>query len=106
MAKYVIILKDKKNGTLTTDLLKSHVEHLRNLHNKGVLFLCGPFKDNNGAMQILEAKSYEEAKAYLLQDPFILYKYYGNYSLDELIEGNADNNYLMDDTQTKSNFIK
>ncbi len=103
MAKYLIILKNKREGTLTTDLLKSHVEHIRSLDNKGVLCLCGPFADNDGAMQILEAETLEEAKKYLLQDPFIVQKYYGDYSIHEFIEGNSENSYLMTDDQTNSN---
>lgn len=103
MAKYIAILQNKRKGTLTTDLLHNHVEHLRKLTHKGILFLCGPFKDNDGAMQILEVKSYKEAEEYLLQDPFIAQKYYTSYIIYELIEANDRNNYLMEDTQTKSN---
>jgi len=65
------------------------------------LFLCGPFKDDNGGLQILNANSYEEAEKYVLQDPFIAQKYYTRYTIHELIEANEGNNYLMDNPQTK-----
>jgi uncharacterized protein YciI len=103
MAKFVFILGGKNKGTLTEDLLQSHIDHLKKYSQKGNLFLCGPFEDNNGAMQILEANSREEALEYFLQDPFIAKKYYETYTVYELIEANEKNNWLLEDKQTKSN---
>lgn len=34
MAKYVVIYEDERKDTLALDLLKGHVEHLRNLHSQ------------------------------------------------------------------------
>jgi uncharacterized protein YciI len=102
-SKYVAILRNKRSGTLTASLLEAHVAHLRKLTLEGSLFLCGPFKDNDGAMQIIHAASYEAAKAMLERDPFLLNGYYQRYELFELIEANAENNWLMSDAQTQSN---
>jgi uncharacterized protein YciI len=104
MAKFIFILKDKQKGALTEDLLKNHIEHLKNYSQKGNLYLCGPFKDNDGGMQIFEAESREEAEKYFLQDPFIK-EYYRNYTVYELIEANEENNWLLEDEQTKSNLL-
>jgi hypothetical protein len=64
------------------------------MKNKRVLFLCGLLK-NEGALIILEVKSYEEADSYILQDPLIINNCYGEYIIYELIEANDDNNWLM-----------
>ncbi len=103
MKKFIIILKDKQNGTLTSELLKQHVSHLRNLTALNKLYLCGPFKDDNGALQIIMANKIEDAEELVNKDPFIREKYYNSYSIYELIEANEDNNWLCEDTQTKIN---
>ena len=93
MSKYVVLYKLKERKGFTADLTKIHVEHLRNLSQKGILFLCGLLK-GNGAMLILETKSLKEAEAYILQDPVIIQKKYG-YIIHELIEANEENNFLL-----------
>jgi uncharacterized protein YciI len=65
MTKFITILKDKKEGTLTTELLNRHVEHLRAQTQAGHIFLCGPFNDNNGALQVIMVSSKEGAEAIL-----------------------------------------
>lgn len=103
MNKYIVILKDKARGDLNDELLIKHVHHLKKLKAEGVLFLCGPFKDNDGALQIILANTIVEAEKIIQQDPFIVSKYYNQYSISELIEANEENNYLMEDTQTVLN---
>ena len=103
MNKFIAILKDKRKGSLTTELLNQHVEHLRTLTKAGHMFLCGPFKDNDGALQVIMANSKLEAEAFLNKDPFIREKYYQGYDLFELIEANDANNWLLEDAQTKLN---
>jgi uncharacterized protein YciI len=105
MAKFIFILSNKRKGKLTEELLNGHVKHLKDLKNKGLLFLCGPFEDNDGAIQILEAKTKEEATKHFLQDPFILNNYFEKYTSYELIEANDDNDWLMNDKQTKNNLL-
>lgn len=106
MKKYIVILEEKAKGCLNDDLLELHVQHLKALKNKGNLFLCGPFKDNDGALQIILANTFEETEKLIQSDPFIANKYYRKYTIHELIEANDDNNYLMEDTQTKINLKK
>ena len=93
MSKYVVLYKLKERKGFTADLAKNHVEHLKNLSRKKILFLCGRLK-GNGAMLILEAKSLKEAEAYILQDPVIVQKNY-SFVIHELIEANEENNFLL-----------
>ena len=106
MAKFACIYKTNENDenfdeTSAMDLIKKHIEYLRNMKHKGVLFLCGilsgktGLKENQGALIILETKSYEEAEAHILQDPLVINKWY-SYTIKEFIEGNEANNYLLD----------
>jgi len=41
MAKFVCILNDEKKENLTEDLVKRHIEHLKNLKHNKILFICG-----------------------------------------------------------------
>ena len=91
MAKFVCILKDEKKEkeeALPDYLLSGHIEHLKKLKNKGILVLCGPLRDgiNNTGMIIIEANSMEEAKKLFLEDPFIINKWYRDYSIYQLQE--------------------
>lgn len=103
MRKYVAILKDKKKGELTKELLHKHVSHLQRLTKDRRLFLCGPFKDNDSAMQILICKTIDEAIRLVETDPFIKEGYYATYEVNELIKANEDNNWLMDIPVTEEN---
>ncbi len=103
MKKFVVILKDKENGTLTKELLGQHVKHLKSLTALGKLYLCGPFADNDNALQIIIADTMEMAVEIVNQDPFIREKYYKSYVIYELIEANEQNGWLCADTQTKIN---
>lgn len=103
MTKYVALLSGKKKQSLTPALLSEHVAHLRALQAQGVLVLCGPFRDDDGALQILDAPSREQAEAILTADPFVAQRYYERYALTELIEANEANGWLMRDDQTRDN---
>ena len=104
--KFIIILKNKQKGTLSEKLLNDHINHLKKLTQEKKLYLCGPFKDNDGALQILISENIETARHYIKKDPFIISGYYQHYDIHELIEANADNNWLMSDSQTKGNIKK
>ncbi len=106
MAKYILILKNKRKGTLTNELLQGHIDHLREQSSNGNIFLSGPFKDNDGAIQIIEAESKTVAESIVKKDPFVSEKYYQAYELNELIEANEENNWLSDDSQTNGNIKK
>ncbi len=86
MKKFIIILKD-----------------IRNLTALNKLYLCGPFENDDGALQIIVAETKEEVEELVNKDPFIRERYYKSYSIYELIEANEYNNWLCEDTQTKIN---
>ncbi|MCL2459964.1 MAG: YciI family protein [Euryarchaeota archaeon] len=100
MAKYVVIYEDMRKDAVAPDmveiLLKGHVEHLRDLHSRGALFMCGPLKNSSEkGLQIFEANSKEEVESCVLKDPLIVHKWYASYHIYEWIEANEENNYLM-----------
>ena len=94
MAKFVCIYEPDRKGTWTEELIKKHVEHLRNMKHKNVLILCGILKEKQGGLIMLEEKSYTEAEKHILQDPLVVNNCY-NYSICEFLEGNEENNYLL-----------
>lgn len=106
MKKFVAVLKDKKRGELKKELLNEHVEHLRKLDKDEKLFLCGPFQDNEKAIQILICNTIDEAESLVENDPFVKEGYYGSYEVNELIEANEGNNWLVDIPQTVQNVRK
>lgn len=44
MAKYVVLYEDERKDALAPDLLKGHVEHLRDLHSQGDFIFVWTFK--------------------------------------------------------------
>lgn len=103
MMTFVFILKSKRRGELTSELLRAHVAHLKALHAQGALAICGPFANDDGAIQILRAHSKAGAIELFEKDPFIQEKYYSDYDVYELHEACDDNGWLMDLDQTQSN---
>lgn len=75
MTKFVVILKDKKKGTLTQNLLNEHIAPLRKQTLAGNIILCGPFIDNDGAFQLISVETMDIAYSIAEQDPFIREKY-------------------------------
>ena len=77
---------------LNMDIVREHVEHLRQLDEAGKLLLCGPFTDCGGGMVVLECGDPEEAKAIAQSDPFIR-EGYKTYELRTIRIANKDNHY-------------
>ena len=101
MPKFVILLSDKNKELFTETLLNEHVEHLQRLKDSEILRLCGPFKDNMSAIQIISADTLSEAKAIIQRDPFVKSNYYESVEIRELIEATPENNWLMSHPQTE-----
>ncbi len=89
--RYVILINRKNKYTL--DVIKKHVEHLNKLDKNGQLVLCGPFKDYDGGIVILKAKSMEAAKMIVESDPFIS-EGFSNYKLRTLELSCKENKHL------------
>ena len=96
MAKFTVMYQSEGREGMTLEQVQAHVDHLKDLHSKGILFLCGLLKDeqNDKALLILETGSMEEAEQYVAKDPLIILKYY-QYTITELIEANPANNFLL-----------
>jgi uncharacterized protein YciI len=96
--KFLVMYEEMKHDdSFTRELLISHIDFVKDLDKKGMLFLGGPLKQDEKAILILNAATYEEVDACLKKDPFITSKHYERYSIYEIIEGNAGNNYLLDE---------
>ncbi|MBJ7554491.1 YciI family protein [Marinomonas spartinae] len=101
MSKFVALLSGKNKNLFSEALLGEHVAHLQQLDDSGKLHLCGPFKDDDSAIQILIADTLEEANLLIQQDPFVQHGYYKTVAVKELIEANSGNNWLTNHPQTE-----
>jgi hypothetical protein len=50
-----------------------HLEYLKKLYEAGTLLAAGVFVDKVGGYLLLRTKTYEEAKALIEQDPYIVH---------------------------------
>jgi uncharacterized protein len=105
MNRFVVILKEKRQGELDSLLLAKHIEHLRQLNRAGKLLIAGPFKNNEEGLLILSCEDIDEAISIVENDPFIIEKYYHTYDINEFTVANEDNNWLMDNQQTLGNLV-
>ncbi|HUD41284.1 MAG TPA: YciI family protein [Dokdonella sp.] len=103
MARFLVILSDKQRGRLSDALLLAHVRHLRTQAALGHLILCGPFTDDDGALQVLEATDAAAAQRLVEADPFVREGYYRRYGLHAFIEANEANDWLIGAAQTAAN---
>ena len=99
-SKFLVFLKEVNYEAPFTqeqiaDLTQQHVDHIRGLDEKGILFLCGLLKGSEGGMFILNADTVEEAEDHVKSDPFIVNQCYKKYVIQEIQEANAGNNYLL-----------
>ncbi len=60
-----------KGKPLNDQPLKSHVDYLVSLHEKGKVSMGGPLADGSGGLVIFTAESQEEVESLLLSDPAI-----------------------------------
>jgi hypothetical protein len=100
---FVAIYSNKRKKTLSEKLLSEHIEHLKKLYRQGKLIICGPYKNNDQAIQILRVKDEKEANDLVLADPFIRERYYQDFTLNEFFEAHERNDYLKTNPQTKEN---
>lgn len=93
--RFLAILSGKRRERLTDALLLAHVRHLRTQAALGHLVLCGPFIDDDGAMQVLDAVDAAAAQRLIEADPFVREGYYGRYVLHAFVEANEGNDWLI-----------
>lgn len=89
---YVYLMKNV--NPLNEEIIKSHVEHLKELENQGRLVLCGPFTDYPGGMVVFLAEDLNEATNIAKADPYIA-SGYKSFEIRTLEAANNENNYLL-----------
>lgn len=62
--------KDSISPTESQKILNAHLQNIKDMAQQGKLLLAGPFADGGGLF-ILDAKSKEEAMAWVLEDPAV-----------------------------------
>jgi len=101
LSKFLVFYQDVNYDDVFTpeliaEITQNHVDYLRDLDTKGVLFMCGLLKGTEEGMLMLNAQTWEEAESIVLKDPMIVNKGYKRYVIQEIVEANAGNNYLLD----------
>ena len=89
---YVYLMENIK--ALNEQIIKDHVEHLKELKKQGKLVLCGPFTDYPGGMVVFLADNLLEATNIAKSDPFIA-SGYKSFEIRTLELADEDNNYLI-----------
>ena len=94
---YVMFIKRGKTyNKINGEMVRKHVDYIRNLDDNGKLELCGAFKGYPGVagMLVLKVPSHEEAEDICKSEPFVA-EGYATYELRTFRAGNRDNNYLL-----------
>ena len=99
MDKYLYVmqlLKSKSYNKMTMEVVRRHVDNIRDLDDAGHLSLCGVYKGNPGVagMFILKAESLEVADALCQREPLVA-EGFATYKLHALEVANRENNYLL-----------
>ena len=89
---YLYLMTNKNE--LIEQLIKDHVEHLKQLDAENKLVLCGFLHDYPGGMVVFNADCYDQAILIAESDPF---NHSGckTYELRSLEVANKDNHYLL-----------
>ena len=91
---YVYLMKNLK--PLNEEVVKKHVEHLKELKSQGKLVLCGPFTDYPGGMVVITAENLEEATKIAEADPFMA-SGYKSFEIRTMEQANEENHYLLEE---------
>ncbi len=99
MEKWLYVMMIEKTKTcnrVTKEVIKRHVENIKELDDAGKLELCGVFKGYPGmaGMYILKTESREEAEAICKVEPLVTGGF-ATYKLVALQVADKDNNYLL-----------
>jgi uncharacterized protein YciI len=94
---YVMLIeRGKTYNKINGEMVRRHVENIRDLDDNGKLVLCGPTKDYPGVARIIifRARGHEEAEKICRSEPFVV-EGYATYKLVSMRPANRENNYLM-----------
>ncbi len=103
MKSFLVLYNKKQINLLNDTLLNDHINYLKELDSQGALMLCGPLTSNEQAMFYIKSVSHDDVRQLILKDPFIREKYYTEFSIDEFLPANSENNWLMSSSQTLNN---
>lgn len=103
MKSFLVLYNKKQPKLLNQTLLNDHIHYLKQLDLQGSLMLCGPLINNEQAVFYIKVASLDEAQRLILKDPFIQKKYYSEFSIDEFLPANSENDWLMSSPQTINN---
>lgn len=96
MKTFLIILKDKQREKSSPELIRAHVEFLKQLKKDGHLILCGPLANGRNGLIIIEADTINQAKQLIAHDPFLQTGFCQGYDIEEFFPANESNNWLLD----------
>jgi uncharacterized protein len=90
---YVIMLDKVPGFEISQETIRRHIDHLKELHRRSHLVLCGPFTDFPSGMVIVRAPSKDEAVKIAESDPFVI-EGARTFSVRTWLLADEDNNYL------------
>jgi uncharacterized protein len=91
--RYVILLNEIAGKTTTREIVRSHVQYLKDLDKSGKLVMCGPFTDYKGGMVVIKAADINDAKDIAKSDPFVR-EGFRTYELRTLELSCEENNHM------------
>ena len=72
--KYFVVLLPTLDAEKSNEYRPQHLEYWEQRRKEGHIFANGRFKDGSGGMVIYMAESYEQAKSFAENDPFVIHK--------------------------------
>jgi uncharacterized protein YciI len=94
---YVMLIeRGKTYNKINGEMVRKHVQRIKEMDDDGKLVLCGPTKSYPGVAGIIifRAGSQEEAEEMCKAEPFVV-EGYATYKLVSMRPGNRENNYLL-----------
>ncbi|GIP37278.1 hypothetical protein J31TS4_05580 [Paenibacillus sp. J31TS4] len=72
--KYFAVFLPMKDEALSQEYRPAHLEYLQKLKEEDKLFVYGRFVDGSGGLVVYQGESYEDVKALVEQDPYVVHK--------------------------------
>ncbi|MCL2580191.1 MAG: hypothetical protein FWE32_09225 [Oscillospiraceae bacterium] len=94
---YVMMIeRGKAYNKVTKEVIIRHIEHIKSIDERGLLFVCGLLKGYPGVagMVILKTESFEQAEEICKAEPLVA-EGYAKYKLSTMQVGSRENNFLL-----------
>ncbi|MFQ5596657.1 MAG: YciI family protein [Nitrospiria bacterium] len=80
--RFVMIGRDGPEGQEKRKRCREgHIQRLKTLDKEHKLILAGPFADKSGSLIVFEAESFEAAKAFAAEDPYVRESVFESYEV-------------------------